>query len=44
VHATRIAFASNRDGPLNFDVFAITAIGGATRLTTNRASDSFPDW
>jgi Tol biopolymer transport system component len=41
---TRVVFASTRDDP-NSEIYAMQADGTAvTRLTTNPASDTFPDW
>ena len=42
---TRIAFATNRHGSLNFELYTMAANGADSgRLTTNTAVDAFPDW
>ena len=40
--ASRIVFASNRHG--NYEIFAMSAGGTATRLTENDADDVYPAW
>lgn len=41
--ATRVVFASNRDG--NYEIYAMNADGsGQWRLTANDASDTYPAW
>ena len=42
---TRIAFATNRHGSRNFELYTMTASGARqTRVTANPAADWFPDW
>jgi Tol biopolymer transport system component len=41
----KLAFATNRHGTLNFELYTIDADGtNPTRLTNNPALDLLPDW
>jgi TolB protein len=42
---TKIAFATNRNGLLNFDIYVMNVDGSSqTRLTSHAAVDFAPEW